>query len=619
MAPRGLLSIAPVNRPGGIAPAAIFFEAEASAEALDVERADHDPLYKWTFGETRNGSAAEFSTISRAASVWGRGNDTAYGPRVMHVFATPGLYTVTCEIWTERSEQPFDTAEITVEIKDPDRIYARHTAVLAEDGDFAGAPPGQRTTSIEEALMVVGEYGRLRLQRGSRVALSKALGGRHVMIDAWGVETEPKPILDASRNDGLVLGNFGGEFALRSVDIAGGCDPVTETGLSDANGVTMAGTAHVTLYGVKIRNTWIGIYPRMNRKAEPWSLGVANSAIRDWMNYGILCPSAYHVGWEGVVKSQNVDARGGGMGKPDEVIYNRHGPARYARPRPEGFVSYHNVEGFSCNGWSRAGNRPSYQPFIRWGSGGREGMRLVIDRLVAEGAGHGTLLNIKSFSGTDKPANTIIDKAILIECANSDGAILAGHGGITARNILIAAPHARRENRKLPCRGHIKIKGHHKRQSPQNRASWAHFYGLSVVDFLAPAEDGNTNSNGQPQDPALFTYMASSEDTFADVYVDNILYHAPHLLKPVVESPPPALALLFPPLYKGLRWHEELLDATTVPQRSVFETPAGTIVMPVPQPGSASYQGADLLGRIPIDDITGRLRLLEPSCGAVEP
>ncbi len=71
--PRGLLSVAPVNRRGGIAPAAIFFEAApTSRSSAHVERADHDPLYKWTFGEERNGTRREFTTITRGSALWSR-------------------------------------------------------------------------------------------------------------------------------------------------------------------------------------------------------------------------------------------------------------------------------------------------------------------------------------------------------------------------------------------------------------------------------------------------------------------------------------------------------------------------------------------------------------------
>ena len=618
MTPRGVLSIAPVNRPGGIAPAAIFFEASASADQLGVERADHDPLYKWTFGEALNGTRREFTYITRGSALWSRDNDLAYGPRVMHVFAEPGTYTVTCEMWTERSAKPFDRAETTVEIAAPEEVHVK-TLVLAQDNDFEEAPRGRQVTSIEAALTVLDGSGRLRLKRGETVAFPGHLGGERILIDAWGPEDAPKPILDATRADGLVLREFRGEFALRGVDIVGGCDPVTETGISKGSGITIAGSGHFTLCDVEIRNVWTGIYPRMGDRADPWSLGVANSAIRNWTDYGFLCPRAYHVGWEGVVLSQHVDARGGGMGKVDGKFYNRHGCARYAQPRVEGFVTYHNVEGFSCNGWSRAGDRPSYQPFIRWGSGGTPGMKLNIDRLIAEGAGHGTLLNLESFSNDDEAGNTLIDKAVLIECANSAGAIVAGHGGITGRNILIVSPNVRRENSAPPLLGHIRIKGQSgPRQSAANRATWVHFYGLTLVDLMDPAANGNAYDTG-PVDPSLYYYVADG-DTFADVYVDNNHLYAPNLARPKVESPAPDLSqVLFPPLYKGLRWHEELLDATTTPSRSVFATPEGTILLPVPRPGSMSYQDADLVGRIPIDDIRGRLRLGTPSQGAVEP
>ncbi len=227
--------------------------------------------------------------------------------------------------------KPFDWAETTVEIAAPEEVHVK-TVVLAQDGDFADAPRGRQVTSIEAALTVLDRTGRLRLKRGETVAFPAHLGGERILIDAWGPEDAPKPILDATRADGLVLREFRGEFALRGVDIVGGCDPVTETGISKGSGITIAGSGHFTLYDVEIRNVWTGIYPRMGDRADPWSLGVANSAIRNWTDYGFLCPRAYHVGWEGVVLSQHVDARGGGMGKVDGKFYNRHGCARYPSP-----------------------------------------------------------------------------------------------------------------------------------------------------------------------------------------------------------------------------------------------------------------------------------------------
>ncbi len=520
------------------------------------------------------------------------------------------------------SAKPFDRAETTVEIAAPEEVHVK-TLVLAQDNDFEDAPRGRQVTSIEAALTVLDGSGRLRLKRGETIAFPDHLGGERILIDAWGPEDAPKPILDATRADGLVLREFRGEFALRGVDIVGGCDPVTETGISKGSGITIAGSGHFTLYDVEIRNVWTGIYPRMGDKADPWSLGVANSAIRNWTDYGFLCPRAYHVGWEGVVLSQHVDARGGGMGKVDGKFYNRHGCARYAQPRVEGFVTYHNVEGFSCNGWSRAGDRPSYQPFIRWGSGGTPGMKLNIDRLIAEGAGHGTLLNLASFSNDDEAGNTVIDKAVLVECANSAGAIVAGHGGITGRNILIVSPNVRRENRASPTA----------RTHPDQGAERAAAIGGQpghLGAFLRPDPRRPDGSRGQRQRlrhrtgrPRLSTTtssMGTRSPTSTSTTTTSTHPNSPDLPRPKVESPAPDLSqVLFPPLYKGLRWHEELLDETTTPERSVFATPEGTILLPVPRPGSTSYEGADLDGRIPIDDIRGRLRLGTPSQGAVEP
>ena len=78
------------NRRSGIAPAGIYFEAEATG--FDVDNPYADLRYRWSFGDP-----GSYSRLDGADLPWSNDRDLAYGPHCSHVFAAPGRYRVRCE------------------------------------------------------------------------------------------------------------------------------------------------------------------------------------------------------------------------------------------------------------------------------------------------------------------------------------------------------------------------------------------------------------------------------------------------------------------------------------------------------------------------------------------
>lgn len=623
----GTLAVRAVNRSGGIAPVAIFFEVTTDAGTLGVSNRDHDPLYKWTFGEAANGTQKNWDYVTRAASIWSTSNDVAYGPKVMHVFAEPGTYTVTCECWTTRQAGANFSGSVQVTIDDPDVAYAGKTAVVAIDNNFSGAPAGDRYTSISAAMNAIGPDGRIRLKGGETYGGFGGIAGTRLLVDSWGAG---RPTV----TDGVaVINGYSDQVAFRGFDILGSSDATTEATTSTTVNFIVSGpsASHITLYDLSADKIWELVEPRKDELyGVEWTLAVANCRVIEWQNYISISAEPHWWGWEGCSFLNNPDNRGGGGGKPDiGPPLNRHGVFRVARPSGTGIATVQCVEGFTNFGWTVTSstwapvNRPAHQPFMRWGTApdlSNEDAYLNMERICHEGGQE--IFSIRGYENIhlDLRQNVIVDKAILVASANTLKTITIQHGGTTIRNLLLLHTDGIKEL--SPQHMFIDIDGSatSQNQTTNNHNAWAHIYGVTVANFHTQTGGRNENASGVEKTIGPYNSAAlnGQPDTFADVNLDNWHIYAPNQDTPEVESPAPTLeGPIFTPSYKGLYWSEELLDENSTPHpRSDFAN-TNHIYLPIPQPGSASYQSAT--GRIPIDDIRGVIRTGTPSKGCVEP
>ncbi|MEM9247684.1 MAG: hypothetical protein AAGB05_03195 [Pseudomonadota bacterium] len=142
--------------PARTAPEAVWFEAIPEGftlepkpqEAFAYRPAFHQIEYTWDFGEPD----ARFTAPQNVPDAY-RDANRATGQITAHVFQTGGTKRVRCVarrvVDGEAGEIEEAVAEVTLDIGDPETLWTElNTVVVALDGDFTGAPPGARATTI---------------------------------------------------------------------------------------------------------------------------------------------------------------------------------------------------------------------------------------------------------------------------------------------------------------------------------------------------------------------------------------------------------------------------------------------------------------------------------------
>jgi PKD repeat protein len=157
---RELLSVAidlEVSRVLGVAPLAVHFDASGTTSTATT-RPFHELDYAWEFGDD-------------GAGQWdlsGAEKNEAFGAIAAHVYDQVGTYDVTLTVTD--AEGSVDTRQVSVEVQDPDVIFAgTDTICFSTSGDFTGAPDGAQhvtTTSFGTIAGYAAAGKRLLLARG---------------------------------------------------------------------------------------------------------------------------------------------------------------------------------------------------------------------------------------------------------------------------------------------------------------------------------------------------------------------------------------------------------------------------------------------------------------------
>jgi PKD repeat protein len=176
-----------VSRTSGVAPLSVHFwpgfleHPEASARFRNVD-------YTWDFGD---GSSGVWGTT-------GTSKNRAKGPVAVHIFETPGVYTVSLVVRDASGQVASESYEITV--LDPDTFYSGTKTTCVSDtshADFTGAPAGSRHITTDD-LSTITQYAtagsRILFQRGSSwmtAALTWPENGGPVTLGAYGSGINP--------------------------------------------------------------------------------------------------------------------------------------------------------------------------------------------------------------------------------------------------------------------------------------------------------------------------------------------------------------------------------------------------------------------------------------------
>ena len=128
-----------------------------------------------------------------------RRTDQAMGPFMARVFAIPGRHRVVVDAFAPDGRR--GRAEVMVEVADPERAFGPdYTIIVAQDGDFTGAPAHNRRNAVTDLTSAFKRYNALKgaaqvriLLRRAQVHLSPVKRGlefksqsAHCHIGAWG-------------------------------------------------------------------------------------------------------------------------------------------------------------------------------------------------------------------------------------------------------------------------------------------------------------------------------------------------------------------------------------------------------------------------------------------------
>ncbi len=598
--PSASLSLVTTRGNDRVAPEAICFEAQPSGFAVAgpapgeiYSPRDHQIFYSWSFSDAGSYGAP-------VNLVAGQNNrNLAYGRKVWHCFTQPGTYQVRC-VATDRSG---NSASVTTSVTVGDGATAwpgTQTLVVALDGNFAGAPAGAgQYSSLSAALTAyqnLAGKGRVLLKRGethtitSAINVTTAHGNFH--MGAWG--SGAKPVLNntvGGVNCFVLKAGYANDFTLSNLDIRGGWDATTETGLEGQWGVfNYNATGAITISECDFSGLDTAIYPH----ATTGLFCVNDCSITNWENYGIFAGKAQsaNAGILGSRIAQHVDALAGSTTKTQPG--NWHGPLRHA------FKSLYmdGCDLFSINGWStNPGVVFAAQPCIRHNTKVTPDCYAYYTRLVCEGGWK--IISMQDSEGTvnDLAGNVIFDGLYLLGTAGTDYGFYIQYGGTTIRNCALVRPDVPALVNGFKAMVHLAPDG----LDAVNNASPIDIYNNTFVDLRGPANDTNNP----------FQMLVNAGGHFTSITTDNNISHAPNLPAPVTGDAPLDTAPALVPRYKGFRWSgNPVLD-------TAYATPPSSAAQYRPLAGSAAIGGA-VSGQIAHVDFFGAVRATPSSRGAID-
>lgn len=607
---------------------AIQRTANPPAPGEVYDPAMHEITFVWDFGDPGSQSHVH----ERMLPEWNDLN-VGYGPFPAHVFANPGTYTVNCAAY-ERSSGKQAFASVTVTVADPNVWFAdSQTIVIDPDGDFAGAPTSvaaNRCTSIAAANSrhaAIKNNGDVRiLYRAGKThpfAASLSYGNiPNVYINTWGGTARAiVTSIDASYEFRGTNAKPGGTIA--NIDFRGPWDAANPGDNTSKGGVFFgAHSGFCVAYNCKATGVDLGY---MTSYTDNRTFIAASCSVEGWKNMGFYLeseipardnaalPMNSYVGLVGCRATQNVQATANGLGKQNIAPHwdNDHGPLR---AQDFGFMHIDGFEGFTRNGWTRRDNGwPASQQVIR---DHRNDPRSkgYISRLFAEGGFDGAYKNMDAQGRPSKPCNTVLDKFMMLGCAETAFLLWIGLSCTTARNGVMQRPNKRSDSNKH--RSGITIGDLASKQTTENTLYPVRVHNITIVNELDQTEDP---SSWLPVE--IFGGFWSE----GQVQVANNVVHRPNFPGGFVgDMPLDTTRLPIEPRYLGYKWRGDAYAGGTslaprIPMDTFYATPSNqTWSFWRPMTGSPAI-GSATGNLVAYDDLLGNVRPASASRGATEP
>lgn len=362
----------------------------------------------------------------------------SYGPRAVHVFNEPGVYTVTCE--AQRRGEAAVTETITITVLDPDTEFD-DTYVVATDGNFTGAPSGTQVTSVDAAMAAIntsadGTKRRMLLKSGqtfSASMISPNINLDAFHIGAWG--TGDKPIL----RTGISFGSNETYSSVKGIHIRPGSFTADDP-FSNPSGTCIDKKVDgwLTLSDLKMDRTYRPIV--FTRKQKRGLIG-QDLYSTDWQKYGMFSNSGCgEYGVKGFFFVQNKDAiMFEGEDETESPWYVDHGPQRAAGLGGPVVFSLCDMRAIGSRTASSAANW--HQPCFRLGRS-RSGYGLKIEEVVVDRARGelGRMIGTGNSGSSGDARKYLYDK---IYCASVDATehqFGIGVTGLHIRNVVHVIP-----------------------------------------------------------------------------------------------------------------------------------------------------------------------------------
>lgn len=586
------------------APEAIVFDLSlagfdtSSASAGEVYNPQlHDLHYYWDFGDSYNFQAPE-KLIEQF-----RNAGTAYGPKVSHVYRTPGTYFVSCLI-VEPSSGKSTTAQMSVTVGDEDALYpGTQTVMVDATGAGTGAPSGATVvTTLDAAFSDVfngpsGTARRIIIKRNqtftpySLQIMGQTANRINALIRA---EHAPgaKPVIDTQFAN-MTWGNADGatidcELKIQNIEFVGPWDPTTQSGSQQTLLLTYENRPKQLLMdGCVVRGYDGAIYPIFwDRVVTPDPYIIVNdTVVTDYRSACLFGDGNWVL--TGNRLAQNPEALNGYAGASNNLI----SCVRFGYS--PNIICAHN-DFFSRTGWFV--NVPGIytaQSCFRGNTSSLRGAFYNVNCNMMEG-GVGTFSIDISDTDTSHAINGIVEKNITVGYHDSYRSMEFGYGGITIRNNICIIPNAPRFG--VPLNGFVALKRRTAgSDDAENRDAPIKLYNNTFVCLT-----DTDNVSGGP-------VSIYDNEGYTTVIEQNNVNHQPNrgLIVSNLDN-----TVLWAPRYT----HYEDDDT---PRDTTRATPTDTIALYAPLIGS-DVLGEALNGQVAHDDFFGNARPQYPSRGALE-
>jgi PKD repeat protein len=331
------------SRTTGVAPLSVFFDATGVTDT-STTNPFHELQYVWSFGDPTSGT---WQVVDGGAA---RSKNRSTGPMAVHVFETPGTYTVQLSV---SNGTTISTTTASITVTDPDVVFASpNTYCFSTNGDFtdcpAGTLAGQKITTSNFGTAISTYQGagrRLLFKRGQTFTkavadVAKITSNGPGLIGAFGSGAKPKVVLGLG-NEGVVInvGVLDGDDVINSALLLSspGTPTITDWRVMDleidgqSNDLTSGvgfegGMDQVTIQRVNIHHTMLSgignsIYSiDFLPGAHIWDqLTVSDSVIANIGSYGAYIAGT-RLAWIG--NEINDTSDGGLGGAPDDGTHN---------------------------------------------------------------------------------------------------------------------------------------------------------------------------------------------------------------------------------------------------------------------------------------------------------